>query len=141
LEHERDLTNSSSERVVLPETFILLDEILKTLKNVLNNLVIHPKKIKENLELSKGLNMAEAVMVALSLSGMPRQEAHALIRKLSAEASLNKTNLLEILRHSKEVSNFLDKESLNEIVSPEDYIGTAVKQVEKVLMFAKNDRK
>ncbi|MDI6655520.1 MAG: adenylosuccinate lyase, partial [Candidatus Hydrothermarchaeota archaeon] len=53
LEHERDLTNSSSERVIIPESFILLDEILKTMKKVLSGLIFHPENIERNLKLTK----------------------------------------------------------------------------------------
>jgi adenylosuccinate lyase len=141
LEHERDLTNSSCERVIIPESFILLDEILKTLKTVLKGLVLYPKRIKENLELTKGLNMAEAAMLALAAEGMPRQEAHRLIRKLSAEAYTKKKELSAVLKDSKEISKLLDMETIEEILAPEKYIGTAVEQVEKVLGIAREERK
>ena len=141
LEHERDLTNSSCERVIITESFILLDEILKTLKTVLKGLVLYPKHIKENLELTKGLNMAEAAMLALVAEGMPRQEAHRLIRKLSAEAYTKKKELSAVLKDNKEISKLLDKETIEEILTPEKYIGTAVKQVEKVLRVAREERK
>jgi adenylosuccinate lyase len=63
---ERDLTNSSSERVLFPETSILLDHILSVMIHVITGLVIHKKNIRRNLELLNGTNMAEAVMVELT---------------------------------------------------------------------------
>lgn len=141
LEHERDLTNSSCERVIIPESFILLDEILKTAKRVLKGLVLYPKRIKENLGLTKGLNMAEAVMLALTGKGVPRQEAHKLLRKLSAEAHSKGKEFSAVLRESREISKLLGKEAIEEILTPEKYIGTAVEQVEKVLRVAREERK
>ncbi len=141
LEHERDLTNSSCERVVIPESFILLDEILKTMKLVLGGLVLLPRGIEKNLGLTKGLNMAEAAMLALAEKGMPRQEAHKLLRKLSAEAYKEGKALSAVLKESREVSRLLDEEAIEEALASEKYIGTAVEQVEKVLRVAREERK
>lgn len=132
LEHERDLTNSSCERVILPESFILLDEILKTIKRILKRLVLHPDRIKRNLTITRGLNMAEAVMLALVEKGVPRQKAHKMMRRVSSEAQARGEGLLEALRRDDEVSRLLG-DRLEEILKPEGYIGTAVEQVERVL--------
>ncbi|MEM2849519.1 MAG: adenylosuccinate lyase, partial [Candidatus Bathyarchaeia archaeon] len=65
LEHERDLTNSSCERVMLPEVCLLLDEQLKTMVEVLKGLKVYPDNIRRNLESQKDLIMSEAVMIAM----------------------------------------------------------------------------
>jgi adenylosuccinate lyase len=85
--------------------------------------------------------MAEAAMLALAAEGMPRQEAHRLIRTLSAEAYTKKKELSAVLKDSKEISKLLDKEAIEEILAPKKYIGTAVEQVEKVLRVAREERK
>lgn len=141
LEHERDLTNSSCERVIIPESFILLDEILKTMKHVLGGLILFPRRIEENLRLTKGLNMAEAAMLTLTANGMPRQEAHKLLRELSAKAYKEEKELSAVLKESTEVSELLGREAIDDILAPEKYIGTAVEQVEKVLRVAREERK
>ncbi|MFN4133397.1 MAG: adenylosuccinate lyase, partial [Candidatus Hadarchaeales archaeon] len=76
IEHERDLTNSSCERILLPQSFLLLDEILSTAMYVLRNLQVFPERMEKNLEMTRGLNMAEALMIELTRRGMNRQEAH-----------------------------------------------------------------
>ncbi|MEO2241627.1 MAG: adenylosuccinate lyase, partial [Euryarchaeota archaeon] len=80
LEHERDLTNSASERVLFPEQFLLLDEMLDLTITNLEGLRVNEENIRRNLHLTKGLNMAEALMVELVKRGMGRQEAHELVR-------------------------------------------------------------
>jgi len=69
--HERDLTNSSSERIVLSHAFLIIDEMLDSMLSVLHNLIIYPENIKKNIEITKGLIMAESLMINLTLKGMP----------------------------------------------------------------------
>ena len=74
------LPNSLHERVVFPEACVLTDHILKLGISVLENLKFYPENIRRNLELLKGLNMGEAVMIELAKRGVGRQEAHELVR-------------------------------------------------------------
>jgi len=132
LEHERDLTNSSSERVIIPESFILLDEILKRTKNVMENLVFHPENIERNLKMTKGMEMAEAVMIGLTEKGMGRQEAHELLRKLSIKAVKANLPLRDTLVGDKTIKKFLSETEIDKLLDPKNYIGTAVQQVKNV---------
>lgn len=139
LEHERDLTNSSAERVLIPETFILLDEILKTMKKVLRGLVIYPQNIERNLALTRGLNMAEAVMLALVDRGMSRQDAHELLRKISIEAAKRNKELKDALLENKEALKLLRREEIETLADPHRYIGSAVELVQRVLERARKE--
>lgn len=140
LEHERDLTNSSAERVLIPESFILLDEILRRAVDVLSGLELRREKIERNLELTKGQNMAEAVMMALAERGMSRQKAHELLRRLAQEAYRDKREYSEVLKGSEEVLRYLSEEEVDEALRPENYIGTSVEQVRRVLQKAERER-
>ncbi len=140
LEHERDLTNSSAERVIIPESFILLDEILDRANIILSGLVIREENIKKNLKLTKGLNMAEAVMIAMTRKGLGRQEAHELLRKLAVETYNSGREYGEVLKENSEIKKYLSEEEIDEALKPENYIGTAVEQVRKVLDVAKDER-
>jgi adenylosuccinate lyase len=133
LEHERDLTNSSCERVLLPQSFLLLDEILKTTDLVLSDLRIFPKQMMRNLELTRGLNMAEAVMIELTRRGMNRQEAHALLRRCSARAISENLTLLDALRDEPEVMNLISEAELGDLFDPSAYLGSASEVVERIL--------
>lgn len=132
LEHERDLTNSSCERVIIPESFILLDEILKRTRNVMENLALYPENIKRNLEMTGGMEMAEAIMMGLAKKGMGRQEAHELLRKLSIKAVKDKMPLKDVLIKSAVIRKYLSEPEIEKLLDPQNYIGTAVEQVENV---------
>ena len=133
LEHERDLTNSSPERCIIPESFVLLDEILKTMKKVMKGLKIFPENVEKNLMLTKGLNLAEAVMIELTKKGMSRQEAHELLRRLSIKAFKENKGLKEVLLESKEARAYLNEEDIERVTNPKNYVGTAIEQVRRIL--------
>jgi adenylosuccinate lyase len=125
--HERDLTNSSCERVILVETFVLTDEIVKGMITVLSHLVFHKENITENLYLQRQ-SLAEAVMIALTEKGMPRQKAHALLRELSRQK-----DFVAVVKQDSSVRDLLSEEDIISLLTPENYIGEAVALVKKVL--------
>ncbi len=133
IEHERDLTNSSCERVLLPECFLLADEMLKTSLYVLDNLLVFPKQMKRNLELTRGLNMAEAVMIELTRRGMNRQEAHALLRRCSSTSVRNNVPLAAVLCRERRVTRYIPEREIEKLVDPRKYLGSATATVERVV--------
>ncbi|WP_461863451.1 adenylosuccinate lyase [Thermococcus sp.] len=130
--HERDLTNSSVERVILPESFMLLDEMLKNMKKVLAGLEFFPENIKRNLYLTNNLIMAEPLMLKLTDKGMGRQEAHELVRQLAMSAFQNGRDLIEVAKENQTVRKFLSEEDF-ESLKPENYIGLATEIVNNVI--------
>jgi adenylosuccinate lyase len=133
LEHERDLTNSSCERVLIPQSFLLLDEILRTAHHVIKNLKIFPERMTQNIELTKGLNMAEAIMIELVRRGMDRQEAHRLLRSCSSKALIENRSLSEILKSEPSVTQRLADHEIDSILDPKHYLGAALSIVDSVL--------
>ena len=138
--HERDLTNSSVERIILPETFVLLDEMLKNMKRVLLGLEFFPENIKKNLYLTKNLIMAEPLMLKLTEKGMGRQEAHELVRRLAMKAFEENRDLLEVLSESKEAREYLTDDDLASL-KPENYIGMAPQIVDNVIAYVEEKEK
>ncbi len=130
---ERDLTNSSCERVVFPETCVLTDHILKLAEGIISNLRFFPENIKRNLELMRGLNMGEAVMIELARRGVGRQEAHEIVRTSAMEARESGRHMKEVLMSRPEVTEFISAGEIEGVMDPERYIGTAVEQVEAVV--------
>ena len=126
--HERDLCNSSSERFMIPHSLVLTDWILHQAIKVFSNLRVHPEKMKENIQISKGLPMAEAVMIAMVEKGMSRQEAHELLRKYSMEARESNIHLKEILARE----GWQEKLNLDKLFNPENYIGKVKEIVDMV---------
>jgi adenylosuccinate lyase len=131
--HERDLTNSSPERIIFPEACILTDYILTTSINLINDLVFDYKAIDRNLNMSRGLIMAENLMMTLVGKGMGRQEAHELLRTIAMESHDKEKPFRELLVKNKEISRYLKEKEIDAALDPKNYIGTAVLQVEKVI--------
>ncbi|WP_297467874.1 adenylosuccinate lyase [Thermococcus sp.] len=134
--HERDLTNSSVERVILPESFVLLDEMLRVTIRVLRGLEFFPENIERNLYLTKNLIMAEPLMLKLAEKGMGRQEAHELVRQLAMKAFREGRDFLEVVRDSEEVRKYLSEKDLASL-KPENYIGVAPEIVDNVLHYVR----
>lgn len=131
--HERDLCNSSSERFILPHSLILTDWIVYQMNNVFKNIQVNPEKMLYNLEKSKGLPMAEAVMTKLVEKGMGRGDAHEFVRKCSLKASDKDKDLLTTLLEDKNVSKLLGKNELEEIMNPRNYLGASDKIVDNIV--------
>jgi adenylosuccinate lyase len=130
---ERDLTNSSCERVLFPEASILTDHCIHLMTTVLKGLVINPIAIRRNLAFLHGINMAESVMIELTRRGMNRQEAHERIRSASMQALADGQALADVLGKDTEVLRYCQKADIEALLNPDSYIGTAVKQVERVI--------
>lgn len=94
--HERDLTNSSSERIIISHAFLIIDEMLDSMLSLLSNLKIYPENMRKNLELSKGLIMAESLMISLTQANIPRHIAHEMVMKLSREAEKEGNHCLKL---------------------------------------------
>ena len=134
---ERDLTNSSAERITLLEATILADHILTRMIKVVLGIAIDLESVRKNLEMQKGLNMSEAVMIALTKKGVDRQIAHEILRRASMRAYANKSSLLEELLKDGEIMQYFTKEELSELLKPENYLGTALERVEMVVDWVK----
>ena len=131
--HERDLCNSSSERFILPHSLIMTDWIVFQMNKVFRNLQVYPERMRENLENSKGLPMAEAVMTKLVEKGMGRGDAHDLVRICSLKAASEDKQLLSVLLENPKVAKLLKKKELKEVMNPRNYLGVSDKIVDHVV--------
>lgn len=135
--HERDLTDSSSERFIIPMSFIILDEMLMTLTRVIENMRVYPDRMARNLLLTQGANLSESVMMALAKKGIGRQKAHELLRTASIKALKENVPLLDVLRGMPEITSVISEAELEEKMKAENYIGKAYELVERAVAFAK----
>jgi adenylosuccinate lyase len=127
---ERDLTNSSCERVVFPESCVLTDHVIRLTTSIIQNLRFYPENIRKNLELLNGMNMGEAVMIELTRKGVGRQEAHEIVRQSAMTARETGRHMKDALLGNETVSRYLSEDDITGIMDPEKYIGTAVEQVD-----------
>lgn len=121
LEHERDLTNSANERAIFGESFVCLHYMILEISKILVGLEFNYDRIKNNLEITDGLIMAERLMIVLTEKGMGRQEAHEISRTLSQRAYNEKRHLKELVVEEK----VLDEKSAMEVFDYTTYIGNA----------------
>jgi adenylosuccinate lyase len=138
--HERDLTQSSTERFLLPETCILTDYLLFLMTYVVRSLRVDEKRMLQNIDLTQGRLMSEAVMITLSKKGMNRQAAHELLRKLTIRSELEGQSFRQALLESKAITKKLTKKEIDEALNPCNYLGTAGKQVELMVEKTKMER-
>ncbi|MEM2465708.1 MAG: adenylosuccinate lyase [Candidatus Bathyarchaeia archaeon] len=139
--HERDLTQSSAERFIIPEACILVDYMLFLMTNIMANLCVNEERMRQNIELTQGRAMSEAVMIALTKKGASRQEAHELLRKLTIKSESEKRRFKEVLLEDKVVSKKLSEKEIDEALNPRNYLGTALRQVELMVEKTKQERK
>ncbi|MBN2602776.1 MAG: adenylosuccinate lyase [Candidatus Thermoplasmatota archaeon] len=131
--HERDLCNSSGERFILPHTLIITDWIVFQTNEVFKNLLVFPEKMRQNMDISKGLPMAESLMTLLVEKGVGRGDAHELMRKASNRSvELNKT-LKEVVLNDKEIMRLVEPADVDFALNPDNYLGSSEKIVEKVI--------
>ena len=131
--HERDLCNSASERFILPHSIILTDWIIYQMNDVFRNLKVFPNKMKKNLEISKGLPMAESLMTTLIGKGMGRGDAHELMRKTSLKAVSQNKPLKEIFLQENKKLKLLTEKEIDNALKPENYLGATEKIIDKVI--------
>jgi len=139
--HERDLTQSSAERFIIPEACILTDYMLVLMTKVLKDLWVDEERMRRNLELTQGRTMSEAVMIALTRKGMNRQKAHELIRRLAIKSEVEKRPFKETLLKNDAVQRMLSEKEVDEALDPRNYLGTAIKQVDLAVQKTKRERK
>lgn len=139
--HERDLTQSSAERFIIPEACILVDYTLFLMISILKNLRVDEKRMEANLEVTQGRIMSEAVMILLVEEGMSRQEAHELLRKLTIKSELENRHFEEILVENSEIRKLLNEKEIDDALDPHKYLGTAVEQVETLVKKTRDERK
>ena len=131
--HERDLTNSASERILLPHAAVLVDDMTAKTADVFRTLRVYPERMRENLAATKGQVMAEAVMIALVAKGMGRQEAHRFVRDAAMEARKKGVHLKDVLAVDPTVKKLLSAKELEATMDPDRYVGRSAEIVDAVV--------
>ncbi len=116
--HERDISHSSTERITIPDACLLLDYCLAMFTSIVSGLHVYPKKMKQNIGLTKGLIFSQRVMLALIDKGLSRQKAYELVQRNAMQVWFKNRNFLTLLKADPEVTANL---SLSELESLFDY--------------------
>ncbi len=131
--HERDLSNSANERFIFPMSFILVEEMLRLMNRVLKGLEVFPENMRKNLEVSQGLLLAERVVNSLVEAGVPRQEAHDKVRKVSMRAIDNRIPFSKALQEDTFVSKKLKSKDIRAALDYESYLGSTYQLIDLAL--------
>jgi adenylosuccinate lyase len=110
--HERDISHSSAERVILPDSTMLLDYMMNKFCAVMEGLVVYPWRMEKNMQMSQGLIFSEKILLALIAKGTTRQEAYNLVQRNAMKAVKGEEPFMESLLHDPEVGKYLTPEEI-----------------------------
>jgi len=116
--HERDISHSSVERVILPDATTLVDTMLHRMTGILDGLLVYPERMAENMALMKGLVFSQAVLLALAAAGLSREAAYAIVQRHAMSVWAGRGSLHEGLASDPEVSAVLTPERLSACFDP-----------------------
>lgn len=111
--HERDISHSCTERIILPDATELLDYMLNRLKGILENLVVYPENMMANIYKTKGVIFAQRVMYALISKGLVREAAYDMVQPIAMRALNENLNYIDLLKESKDVKSLLTDEEID----------------------------
>jgi adenylosuccinate lyase len=131
--HERDISHSSVERIITPDSTILMDYILHRLNRLIDGLRILPENVEKNLWGSYGLFYSQRVLTALIEKDMPRQQAYVVVQKRAMESWETQQPFPELIRGDEEIQAHLSTEELDAIFSLDTYTRFEDEIIERVL--------
>lgn len=120
--HERDISHSSVERVIMPDSTILMDYTLNRLTKLVADLTVYPQNMERNLWLSHGLFFSQRVLLALVEKGLPRQEAYVKVQRCAMQSWQEGTDFADLVRADPEISGQLSKAELDEVFDINYYL-------------------
>jgi adenylosuccinate lyase len=131
--HERDISHSSVERVIVPDATTVADFMLARLEGLLKNLVVYPENMKRNFNLLRGLIFSQQVMLFLTEKGMTREEAYKIVQELAMKVWQDKDlNFKDLLLKDERILKFLSKEEIEKIFDISYYLRYVDKIFERV---------
>ena len=113
--HERDISHSSVERNIGPDANITIDFALSRLANILDNMIVYPKKMLSNLNKSKGLVFSQELMLELTKSGISREKSYKIIQSYAKKSLSKNINLIELIKKDEKILNKIPEKKLKNI--------------------------
>ena len=113
--HERDISHSSVERNIGPDANITLDFALVRLGSILDKMIVYPKKMIENLNITKGLIFSQEVMLELTKSGLSREQSYKIVQNYAKKCFAENLNLFDVINEDKFIINKISHKKLKTI--------------------------
>ena len=120
--HERDISHSSAERIIFPDSLILVDFMLARLNNILENLEVHPKNMLENADKFGGIIFSQKVLLKLIEKGLTREEAYRVVQRNALDAFEEKGNFKANLLEDNDVTSRLSKEEIESLFDKQAFL-------------------
>ena len=115
--HERDISHSSVERNIGPDANITIDFALVRLTNILDNMIVYPKKMLENLNITKGLIFSQELMLELTKTGLTREKSYRMVQSFSKKCFAENLNLFDVVRSDRYIMSKISIKKLKSIFS------------------------
>ena len=131
--HERDISHSSAERIILPDTFIITDYLLAETTDIIKNWQVHPEKMTANINLTRGLVFSQRVLLALTGKKLSREDAYQLVQKNSLRAWDEHRDFQELIQSDPEISQLLSPQEIKDCFSLDPYLDKIDYIFDKVL--------
>lgn len=138
--HERDISHSSNERIILPDSCLALDYILNIFTHVMKGLLVYPENMKRNLELTQGLVFSQNVMLGLVGKGLSRQKAYEITQRNALKAWKTRTPFIKLLKEDKEVVSHIEGKELESIFNYRHFLKHVDDIFERVGLATKKNR-
>ncbi|MEA1872419.1 MAG: adenylosuccinate lyase [Chloroflexota bacterium] len=120
--HERDISHSSAERIILPDSCLAVDYILSIFTSIMRGLKVYPENMGHNIELTQGLIFSQRVLLALINKGLTREEAYKMVQDNAMEAWRGKKSFLALLLTDKRITNYLIEDELKSLFDYNYYL-------------------
>lgn len=134
--HERDISHSSVERVIMPDSTIALCYMLRTFTDTLEDLLVYPDRMKENFDTSYGLTLSQTLLLALTGKGMSREEAYKLVQRNAMKSWEQKIQLKENVLQDQDILEHVSAEEIEKLFSSESILNKLRKSVD--IIFARS---
>jgi len=113
--HERDISHSSVERVICPDSTIALDYILDKMTTLVEKLLVYPENMMKNLEITSGLHFSQTILLALAKRGMSREDAYSLVQRNAMEVWRTRENFADVLKRDPDLTAVLTPQEIDEL--------------------------
>ena len=120
--HERDISHSSAERVIFPDSFILADFMLTETIDIIKNWRVHPENMKRNIQATRGLIFSQSVLLAMTRKGIVRDEAYHLVQRNSLKAWNENLDFKELVLADPDIRKTLTPKEIEECFSLKPYL-------------------
>lgn len=119
---ERDISHSSAERIIIPDSNILMDYILQKFTALIENLNVYPENMKKNLMTTRGLIFSQKVMLKLASKGLSREESYRIVQGISMQVWQGESDFKELLLKDTEVSRYLSSKEIDDCFDYRNYL-------------------